>query len=153
VADLYRRAQVCQKANQRSLNALASLDHSTTLEELIDQLSQPRPWKGQRVRGLRPWESPDSRLLAAISRGEFVRNGLRNRHLRPRLFDRPPDSPRQARQQSAKVSRLLRLLRAHGLLQKVGRTHRYPVTLHGGKALSAILAARQATVAQLAKAA
>lgn len=153
VADLYRRAQVCQKANERYLNALASLDDSTTLEELIDQLSQPRPWKGKRVRGLRPWESADSRLLAAISRGEFVLNGLRNRHLRPLLFDRPPDSPRQARQQSAKVSRLLRLLRAHGLLQKVGRTHRYQVTLHGRKALTAILAARHATVAQLTKAA
>lgn len=153
VADLHRRAEVCQKANERYLNALASLDDSTTLEELIDQLSQPTQWKGKRVRGLRPWESADSRLLAAISRGEFVLNGLRNRHLRPLLFDRPPDSPRQARQQSAKVSRLLRLLRAHGLLQKVPRTHRYQLTLHGRKALTAILAARHATVAQLAKAA
>jgi hypothetical protein len=151
VADLHRRAEVSQKANERYLNALASLDDSTRLEEVMDRLSQRVAWNGKRLRGLRPWEPADSRLLAAISRGEFSLNGLRNRHLRPLLFDLPANSPEQARRQSAQVSRLLRLLRAHGLLQKVPRTHRYQVTAPGRKALTAILAARHATVAQLAK--
>ena len=100
---------------------------------------------------MRPWEPADSRLLAAISRGEFSLNGLRNRDLRPLLFDLPASSPKQARRQSARVSRLLRLLRAQGLLQKVPRAHRYQVTAAGRKALTAILAARHATIAQLAK--
>ena len=153
VADLHRRAEVSQKANQRYLQALASLDDSTRLEELIEQLSQPKLWKGRRVRGLRPWEPIDSRLLAAISRGEFTLNGLRNRDLQRLLFDVPVSSPQEARQRSAKVSRLLRLLRAHGLLNKVPRTHRYQVTAPARKALTAILAARHATIAQLTKAA
>jgi hypothetical protein len=151
VADLHRRAEVSQKANERYLNALASLDDSTRLEELVDGLSQRVCWHGKRFRGLRPWEPAESRLLAAISRGEFSLNGLRNRDLRPLLFDLPASSPEQARRQSARVSRLLRLLRAHGLLQKVPRTHRYQVTAAGRKALTAILAARHATIAQLAK--
>ncbi len=153
VADLHRRAEVSQKANERYLQALASLDDSTRLEELIEQLSQPKLWKGRRVRGLRPWEPIDSRLLAAISRGEFTLNGLRNRDLQRLLFEVPASAPQQARQRSAKVSRLLRLLRAHGLLNKVPRTHRYQVTAPGRKALTAILAARHATIAQLTKAA
>jgi hypothetical protein len=151
VADLYRRAEVSQKANERYLNALASLDDGTRLEELIERLSQRLLWNGKWFRGLRPWEPADSRLLAAIRRGEFSLNGLRNRDLRPLLFDRPASCPEQARRQSAHVSRLLRLLRAHGLLQKVPRTHRYQVTVPGRKALTAILAARHATIAQLAK--
>lgn len=153
VADLHRRAEVSEKCNQRYLNLLTSLDDSTTLEELTEGLGQPTRWKGKRVRGLRLWEPHDSRLLKAISRGEFVLNGLRNRDLQRLLFDPPANSRQQARQRSAKVSRLLRLLRAHGLLLKVPHTHRYQVTVHGRKALTAILAARSATVAQLTKAA
>ncbi|MDP3001086.1 MAG: hypothetical protein Q8N47_26625, partial [Bryobacterales bacterium] len=58
-----------------------------------------------------------------------------------------------AKRRSAQVSRKLRMLRAHGLLQKVPRTHRYQVTAAGRKAITAILTARQASVAQLTKAA
>ena len=153
VADLRRRAEVSEKCNQRYLNLLASLDDSTTLEELTEGLEQPTRWNGKRMRGLRLWEPNDSRLLKAIGRGEFVLNGLRNRDLQRLLFEGPANSPQQARQRSAKVSRLLRLLRAHGLLLKVPHTHRYQLTIHGRKALTAILAARSATVAQLTKAA
>ncbi|MGH9446978.1 MAG: hypothetical protein ACRD3O_14785, partial [Terriglobia bacterium] len=105
-------------------------------------MSQRLCWHGKWFRGLRPWEPADSRLLAAISRGEFSLNGLRNRDLRPLLFNVPANSPKETRRQSARVGRLLRLLRAHGLLQKVARTHRYQVTAAGRKALTAILAAR-----------
>ena len=151
VADLHRRAEVSQKANERYLHALATLDDSTRLEELGDDLSQRVCGHGKWFRGVRPWEPADSRLLAAISRGEFSLNGLRNRDLRPLLFDLPASSPKQARRQSARVSRLLRLLRAQGLVQKVPRTHRYQVTAPGRRALTANLAARHATIAQLAK--
>ncbi|MBN2197158.1 MAG: hypothetical protein JW751_30415 [Polyangiaceae bacterium] len=41
----------------------------------------------------------------------------------------------------------LRLLRAHGILEKVPRTHRYQVTTPSGQAL----AAADATTAQLAR--
>ena len=153
VADLYRRAEVSQKANERYLQALSTLDDSTRLEELMEQLSQPKLWKGRRVRGLRPWEPADSRLLGAISRGEFTLNGVRNRDLQRLLFDAPANSPQEARRRSAKVSRLLRLLRAHGLLSKAPHTHRYQVTVPGRKALTAVLAARRATIAELTKAA
>ena len=153
VADLHRRAEVAQKANERYLNALASLDDSTALEELIDPLSQPVTWNGNRRRGLRVWDAADYRPLMAISRGEFVINGLRNRDLRHLLFDDAPSSQQQARQRCAKVSRILRLLRAHGLLQKVPRTHRYQVSEYGRTILTALFAARRATVAQLTKAA
>ncbi|MBL8794648.1 MAG: hypothetical protein JNM56_12145 [Planctomycetia bacterium] len=51
------------------------------------------------------------------------------------------------------MTRQLRLLRAHGLIRQVARTHRYVLTDHGCTAITAILAARQAATAQLAEAA
>ena len=41
------------------------------------------------------------------------------------------------------------MLRAHGLIKKIPRTHRYLLTETGVKAITAILSARQASVSQL----
>jgi hypothetical protein len=149
IADLYRRAEVSQAANERYLSALAGIDDTATVEELVHRLEQPVQWGGQRVRGLRLFRAEDAALLGFISSGDFFLNGLRNRDLQARLFAVPPSDPREAKRRSAKVSRSIRLLRAHGLLRRVPHTHRYLVTESGRKALTAIATARRATIAQL----
>ncbi len=149
IADLHRRAEVSQKANHRYFTALACVDDSATVKELTDSLAQPTTWNGKRVRALRPWASDDIALLEAVNRGEFTINGLRNRNLQALLFSAPAGSEKEKRRRSAAISRKLRLLRAHGLLQKVQRTHRYQVTTAARKAITALLTARQATLAQL----
>ena len=149
IADLHRRAEVSQKANDRYFTALACVDDSATVQELTEGLAKPASWNGKRVRALRPWASGDVALLQAVNRGEFTLNGLRNRDLQALLFTTPAGSAVEKRRRSAAVSRLLRLLRAHGLIQKVPRTHRYQVTTAGRKAITALQTARQATLAQL----
>jgi len=153
IADLHRRAEVSQKANERYLDALASVDESATVAELVEKLTRPVQWNGQRVRALHPLDAADSALFEAVGRGEFVVNGLRNRDLQRLLFDTAAESPKETKRRSARVSRQLRMLRAHGIIQKVPKTHRYQVTAAGRKAITAILTARQATVAQLTMAA
>ena len=149
IADLHRRAEVSQKANERYMSALASVDDSTTIEELTRCLEQPVSWRGRRLRGLRLFHSEDQHLLQAVSRGEFTLNGLRNRDLRALFFRGEALSPQEKRRRSAWVSRKLCLLRAHGLLQKVAHTHRYLVTAAGRKILTAALTVTRATIAQL----
>jgi hypothetical protein len=87
--------------------------------------------------------------LLAISRGEFLLQGLRNRHLQKLLFTACEASEKQRRQRSAQVSRQLRMLRAHGLIQKVPKTHRYQVTETGRTILTALFAAWNAKISQL----
>jgi len=151
VADVYRRAQVSQASNDRYLDALAATDTSTPLGELIRDICKPTTYRGQRVRALRPWAEPDLALLRAINRGEFSVNGFRNRDLQSLLFDHASDSTEEKRRRSARVSRLLRLLRAHHLIQKVPRTHRYVLTSTGREIISAVLAAHRITLEQLNK--
>jgi hypothetical protein len=105
------------------------------------------------VRALNPLADKDAALLAAVNRGEFTVNGFRNRDLRPLLFGDKPVSAAQKRRHAASVTRQLRLLRAHGLIRKVSRTHRYVLTDEGRTAITAILAARQADPSKLTKAA
>jgi len=149
VADIQRRAQISQAANERYVEALATVDDSRTLAELAVTVCEPVTWQGRRARGLNPLAKEDARLLAAVNRGEFAINGFRNRDLRNPLFTKPKAETHE-RQQSAAITRKLRLLRAHGLIHKVPKTHRYQLSPHGAEVINALLTARQASTAKLA---
>lgn len=151
VADLQRRAKISQAANERYLDALAAVEADQPLGRLAEAVCRPTEWKGKRVRALQPWSPADASLLEAVSRPEFALNGFRNRDLRALLFGPAAVALEEARRQSGKVTRQLRLLRAHGLIAKVPQTHRYQVTVHGRELLTGLLAARQASAQQLAQ--
>jgi len=148
IADLHRRAEVSQNTNDRLLNALASVDDSRSVEELTATLQRPVTWSGRRRRGLRPW-AEDYPLLAAIQHGDFLIHGFRNRDLQALLYPAEAASARDRRRRSAAISRKLRLLRAHGLIQKVPRTHRYHLTDVGRTILVAVLTTARTTLHQL----
>jgi hypothetical protein len=150
VADLHRRTEVSQAANERYLDALSVIDDSTTLAALLDTVAKPTTYREKRVRALRTGDPADVALLAAVSRGEFATAGFRNRDIRLLLH---PDSaratPDEVRRIAARVGRQLRLLRAHGLIRKVQKSHRYILTARGNQLTAAISAARNATIKQL----
>lgn len=154
VADIPRRAQVCQAANERYLESLAAVaDSGVTLAALCHRVCRPTCWKGRRVRALNPLAPDDARLLAVVNRGEFAINGFRNRDLRCLLYADTDADPITRRRQAAAVTRKLRLLRAHGLIRKVPKTHRYTLSKHGTKVITALLAAQAADTAKLMDAA
>jgi hypothetical protein len=153
VADIHRRAEISQAANERYVEALASVDEDRSLAELAEAVCQPAVQRGRRVRALNPLAAEDAQLLEAVNRGEFAINGFRNHDLRVLLFGEPAADATERRRQSAAVTRRLRLLRAHGLIHKVPKTHRYQLSPHGREIINALLAARQASIAKLTQAA
>ena len=153
VADTHRRAEVCQAANERYLDSLSAAENPTPLGELAAGLCRPIRWKKQRVRALNPLAAEDAGLLEAVSNGEFLVSGFRNRDLRVRLYGEAPLDEKALRRQSGAVTRKLRMLRAHGLIRKVPRTHRYLLTEKGRTCITALLAARAVDTAKLTRAA
>jgi hypothetical protein len=149
VADLYRRAEVSQKANERYLDALAVVHHDQPLGETVHDLCQPSKWHGRRVRALQPLGPEDNRLLTAVNRGEFLINGFRNRDLRVLLYGSAEVTTAESKRQGARTTRQIRLLRAHGLIRKISKTHRYTLTSKGRLTINAILAAQQASSQRL----
>jgi hypothetical protein len=150
IADLHRRAEVSQRANERYLDALATVDDSTPLHELLDHVARPVIYHGRRLRALRTGDPTDLALLNAITHGEFATAGFRNRDLRVLLYrSKCCASPTEVRRLSARVSRQLRLLRAHGVIKKVPRTHRYQLTPRGHLLTAALFAARNASLQKL----
>jgi hypothetical protein len=154
VADMHRRAQISEKINDRYVHSLATVAEAQTLAEVTQDLGKRCTWKGRSVRALNPLAPQDSALLEAVSRGEFLISGFCNRDVREILF--PKSATANAADQkrfAAKVTRLLRLLRGHGLITKEPKANRYKLNDKGRTQLSALLAARQAKTEQLLQAA
>lgn len=80
--------------------------------------------------------------------------GFRNRDLRAHLHGSLDTlAPAVRHRLTARVSRQLRLLRAHGLVRKIPKTHRYQLTERGRLLAAAIRATRDANLKQLLAAA
>lgn len=154
VADTHRRAEVSQAANERYLESLAAVAATTTVGELTQRWTErvaapgggPKPRK---VRALNPLSAADAALLTVVSDPRWLVNGLRNRDVAAALYGEAPTEALARKRRSAQVGRLLRLLRAHGILKKVGKTHRYQVCAKSRDGLLAILAARAANAEKL----
>ena len=81
-------------------------------------------------------------MFHAVLRGEHRLNGLRNADVAQELYGPAPRDLAARRRQTARVSRLLQLLRAHGLIAKVPHAHRYQLTAKGEALMSAALYVR-----------
>jgi hypothetical protein len=136
VADLDRRAEISHAANQRLAESLATVAQTTTLGELLKPLGQPVLVNGRRqARALNPLTGADGTLLRALSQGDFLLQGFRNRDLRLVLHGQATDAPTR-RRQAAGVTRHLALMRAHGLIVKVPKTHRWHLSASGRRIAS-----------------
>jgi hypothetical protein len=153
VADLERRAEVSQAANNRLAESLATVAQTTSLGELLKPLGQAIVDQGRRkARALNPLTGADGTLLRALAQGQFVLQGFRNRDVRLALYGQPPND-NERRRQAAKITRQLALLRAHGLIVKVPTTHRYQLSVAGRRILTALLAAHACDVNNLGQSA
>ena len=139
---MHRRAEVSATINDRYADSLATVEEKRTLAEITKDLGQRVRWQGRALRALNPFSSEDAALLEAVSQGGYMMGGFSNRQIRAILY--PTAHQQEAAEQkrlSAKVTRLLRLLRGHGLIAKVPKTLRYQVTDKGRTSLAVILAA------------
>jgi hypothetical protein len=153
VADLGRRADVSASANHRLAESLATMAEPDTLGELLQPLGKPViEGDRRRARALNPLTGADGALIRALARGDFVVKGFRNADLRVELYGRADDD-RARRRQSARVTRLLALLRAHGLIVKVTTSHRYHLSAAGRRIATALLAAHASDVTRLTRSA
>ena len=145
VADLHRRAKVNPPANGRYREALAAVQDTTPLRQLAEARCRPVP---ELVRRPRPGAARGGggRVLP---RWSPRRRPSLHRDLRRLLCGAAPAEAAVRRRQAAAVTRKLRLLRGHGLLHKVPKTHRDVVSEAGRRTITALRAARNAAVEHL----
>jgi hypothetical protein len=155
VADLHRRAEVSDRINKRYADHIAAADTDERLGEIVDKIChraglQGRNGKSVKVRALRPGDPLDRRLLEFLRKGDWDLNGFANRDLDMFLNDgKAAKDAGEKRHRSARASRLIRLLRAHGLVRKVSGRNRYMVTEYGHELSTAIALAENVSVRKL----
>ena len=152
VVDIPLRASISQDINNRFMNDLAQLKDDTPVGDFIETITSHTVKNGRRFRALDP-TGKDRELLQAISDPAFRISGLTNKMLREKLSGTSFGGKRTEKQLSAKISRHLSLLRAHGLIRKLPRQHRYQLTLKGVKLtnmLNAILSASTENLLEIA---
>jgi hypothetical protein len=149
VADLHRRAEVSQQVNHRYQEALAALDTTKAVIDVVAPICRPLRRQGLRCRALRPWSDEDRRLLETISRADYIAEGFTNGDVADHLYPGPRGDKKARARIASRVTYRIRLLRQHGLIRKVKNRRRYHVTTGGRQKLAAILIAQQATVQQL----
>jgi hypothetical protein len=144
IADIRRRVALSRAANGRYLEALAVVGLETPSYRLLDRVNHPVQKARRRFRALRPISPDDASLFQAILHGQHSLQGFRNRDLRQLVGDSDP------KKASARVSRLLALLRAHKLIYKVCKTNYYRITRKGHQVMATALKFRQPDIALLA---
>jgi len=142
VANIWRFYQVASQANQRYLNALASLKLKGEAVRELDDLCRSHKKDGKRYAKFNPLAAPDRKLFTAVMAGGHVINGFRNHELAARLYETLPDDPQENKRRCARVSRLTAKLRGHGLVAKVKGCRLYRITDRGYRLMSATLGYR-----------
>jgi len=102
----------------------------------LHKLSSPVDQEGRRYSGFNLFDPHDEDLLCAILRGELSISGLQNKTLRRHL----------PQLHSGQTSRLLKRLRIHGLIKKIGRTYKYDVTNFGKEVVTTALQLRELVI-------
>ena len=99
-------------------------------------MSQPVRHEGRSYPGFNFFDDDDDALFRTIARGEFNINGMQNKTLRRFLRGKT----------SSQVSRLLKCLRLHGLIKKIGRTYKYYLTQFGKQVITTGMKLRELVV-------
>jgi hypothetical protein len=147
VANMWRYAEVSLQANRRYLEALAVVDCPGPGPRQVERLCEPTRKEGRRCRGLNPLRRLEQDLFTVVLRGEFAVRGFRNRDVAEGLYGSRARDLGERRRRCARVSRLLSLLRGHGLIAKFPRSRRYRVTAKGQAVMSAALLFRHGQAA------
>jgi hypothetical protein len=150
IADLKRRIELSRSANGRYLEALAVVGETTPSHRLLDPVSRRLSIGNRRHRALHPISPPDSRIFKVLLKGEYLIQGCRNRDLLRQLDPEAEKDPVTRRKASARISRLLNLFKAHGLIYKVPKTHLHRITRKGHEVMTTAIKFRQTDIAFLA---
>jgi hypothetical protein len=119
--------EILAAANRRYLEFLSTIEDPRNGRHKLDRLSQSVHNQGRSYPGFNLFNPEDDALFLGIARGEFNISGLQNKTLRRFLTDKS----------SGRVSRLLKRLRVHGLLKKVGHSYKYYLTQFGKDVIAA----------------
>jgi len=123
-------------ANQRYLKFISAIETPEVGVKKLRKITETRTVNQRRYKGFHLLTEEDASLLRTLLRGEFVIQGFTNRTLRLHLDGL----------NAGQVTRLLKRLRVHGLIKRVGRRYKYYLTELGRQVATTALKLREMVI-------
>jgi hypothetical protein len=121
-------------ANDRYLAFMACLDNPDAAQKALAKMAARAKVKGRSFRGFDLFLDPDYRLFLTLARGEWSILGFRAGDLRQHIDTLTP---------TRASSYLIKRLRTHGLIKKVGHAYKYFFTKLGRRVVATALVIRE----------
>jgi hypothetical protein len=118
--------QLLLAANRRSLQFISAIEDVSAGTNNLDEITKTVIENHRSYKGFNFFNQDDQVLFETLTRGEFNISGFKNKDLRQILVDKT----------SPQISRLLKRLHAHGLIQKIGNTYKYYISKLGIQAIT-----------------
>jgi hypothetical protein len=128
--------EVLLAANQRYLKFISEIETPAVGVTVLTRVTEPQIEKDHHYKGFNLLAEEDARILRTLLRGEFAISGLTSRTFRPLLSDKS----------AGQISRLLKRLRVHGFIKKVGKHYKYYLTDLGRQIATMALKIRELVV-------
>ena len=120
-------------ANQRYLAFMTSIEHPGSGQKACNRLSIPAKVKMRSYRGFNLFLQEDFNVFITLMRGEWAISGFRARDLRNHISQLTP----------SRSSYLIKRLRTHGIIKKVGHCYKYYLTKFGRNVIATVLKLKQ----------
>ena len=124
-------------ANQRYLKFISAIATPEVGVEKLHKLAETKIENQHRHKGFNLFSEEDTCLFRSLLQGEFFISGFSNKQLRSQYL---PDKS------TSQVTRLLKRLRVHGVIKKVGKRYKYYLTDFGRQTAAMALKLREMVV-------
>ena len=152
ISDSAARVKVSTEIIDRFTEHMSAVEEKVRLRELLNSVGSPLMHNGKQTRALDVF-GKDRELLCAISDPAFNVHELTNKELQKKLKDTSWAQDISDKQLSGRITRHLRLLREHGLIEKLPNQRKYRLTDKGYKITAVLDAALSASINELLKSA
>ncbi|MCK4472636.1 MAG: MarR family transcriptional regulator, partial [Anaerolineae bacterium] len=123
-------------ANQRYLKFISEVETPKVGVQKLHLLTETKTENDRRYKGFNLLSEEDASFFRLLTRGEFFISGFTNKSIRRHL----------PHKNSGQVSRLLKRLRVHRLIKKVGRRYKYYLTEFGRQVVMMALKLREMVI-------
>jgi hypothetical protein len=128
--------ELLSAANQRYLKFVSSIATPQVGVEKLHKLVETKTENQHRYKGFNLFSEEDTCLFRSLLQGEFFISGFTNKQLRVYLADKS----------ASQITRLLKRLRVHGIIKKVGKCYKYYLTDFGHHSAATALKLREMVV-------